>query len=85
MSSTITLKEFKRKIKASGYKCRTHVYFGLGPHRHLEILDKNKNFVVGSGASVYTKKGIAKHKKAFALIRKYKGKVFDEKGDRVLF
>ena len=83
----ITLKEFKQKIKASGYKFKTYVInFGFGnPHRHLEILDKNGNFVCGSGANVYFDEDIRKHQKAFDLIRKYKGRVVDEEGDKVLF
>jgi len=83
----ITLKEFKRKIKDAGYKCKTYVpNFGFGnPHRHLEILDKEGNFVCGSGANVYIDSDIRIHQKAFDLIRKYKGRVFDDDGDKVLF
>jgi len=87
MSETISLKEFKRKIKQAGYKYKTHVPdFSFGqPHRHLEILDKEGNFIVGSGANVYTTEMTQKHPKAFELVRKYKDRVFDEEGDKVLF
>lgn len=85
--SNITLKEFKKKIKAIGYNYKTSVpNFGFGhPHRHLEILDKNKEFVCGSGANVYTTETIAKHQLAFDLLNKYKDHVFDEEGNKVLF
>jgi hypothetical protein len=82
---TITLKEFKRKIKAIGYKYKTHVSGYYTPHRHLEIVDQQGNFVCGSGANVYTSEHIAKHKKAFDLLNKYRHRVFDEEGDKVLF
>jgi len=87
MSETISLKEFKRKIKQAGYKYKTYVPdFSFGqPHRHLEILDKEGNFIVGSGANVYTTEMTQKHPKAFELVRKYKDRVFDEEGDKVLF
>lgn len=85
MTNRITLKEFKKMIKDIGYTYKTHVSGYYKPHRHLEILDKNKKFVVGSGANVYTKNHIARHKKAFNLVRKYKDLVYDEEGDKVLF
>ena len=67
----ITLKEFKKKIKDLGYKYKTHVS-PFGTHRHLEILDRNKNFVCGSGANVYTSETMKKHRRAFELLREYK-------------
>ena len=85
----ITLKEFKRKIKAIGYKFKTHVVsfssMGFSAHRHLEIVDQQGNFIVGSGGNVYSADHIKKHKKAFDLVRKYKDRVFDEEGDKVIF
>lgn len=82
----ITLKEFKAKIKGIGYKYKTHVVCGFSKaHRCLEILDKDGKFVVGSGGNVYVHEDIVKHQPAFDLIRKYKGRVFDEEGDKVLF
>lgn len=83
----ITFKEFKKKIKSLGYKYKTHVpNFGFGnPHRHLEVVDKEGNFICGSGANVYSSEHIEKHRKVFDLLRKYRDRVFDEEGDKVLF
>lgn len=83
----ITFKEFKQKIKALGYKYKTHVpSFGFGTsHRHLEVVDKDGKFIGGSGANVYSGEHIAKHRAVFDLLAKYRGKVFDEEGDKVLF
>jgi hypothetical protein len=87
MTDAITFKEFKQKIKDAGYAYKTHVpNFGMRPHRHLEIVDKNtKEFICGSGANVYTADWIRDHQKAFDLIREYRDRVFDEEGDKVLF
>jgi len=79
---TISLKEFKKMIKQLGYKFKTHVG---GRFRHLEVLDKNGNFICGSGANVYPGEFIDKHREVFDLLRKYRGRVFDEEGDKVLF
>ena len=81
---TISLKEFKKKIKDLGYKTKTYVY----TYRHLEVLDKNKNFICGSGGNVYNKKHINEHKKVFELLNKYRNLVYDydyEKPLKVLF
>jgi len=78
----ITLKEFKKMIKDIGYRYKTEVF---GRHRHLEVLDKNKKFVIGSGANVYSENTYIKHKPAFELLKKYRGRVFDEEGDKVIF
>ena len=85
--SDITFKEFKKKIKSLGYSYKTHVTgFGFGnPHRHLEVVDKSGNFICGSGANVYSQETIDKHRAVFDLLRKYRGRVFDEEGDKVLF
>lgn len=77
-----TLKEFKKEIKRAGYRVKTEV---IGRYRRLEILDKEGNFVVGSGANVYPQERIDKHPEAFRLVRENKDQVFDEDGDKVLF
>ena len=83
----ITFKEFKKKIKDLGYSYKTHVpYFGFGhEHRHLRVVDKSGNFICGSGANVYPGEHVAKHEAVFDLLMKYRGKVFDEEGDKVIF
>ena len=85
----ITLKEFKRLIRRAGYRCRTRVHnfssMGCNPHRHLEILDADGNFVCGSGANVYTQETIDEHRPAFDLINRWRDCVFDDEGDKVLF
>ena len=82
---TISLKEFKKKIKALGYRVKTHVSGYYTPRRHLEVIDKNGEFICGSGANVYPGGFITKHQAVFDLLIKYRGKVFDEEGDKVLF
>ncbi len=79
----ISLKEFKKLIKESGYKYKTYISGYYNKHRFLEILDKDKNFICGAGANVYAKETINKYKKAFELINNYI--VYDKEGDRVLF
>ncbi len=79
---TITLKEFKRKIKEAGFRFKTEI---IGNHRHLEILDTNKHFICGSGANVYYQNTIDKYPEAFKLINTYKNRVYDEEGDKVIF
>lgn len=84
--ANISLKEFRRKIKALGYRVKTHVGGAFGTYyRHLEVLDKNGNFIVGSGANAYPAEIVKKHQKVFDLLREYRGRVFDEEGDKVLF
>lgn len=80
--TTIPLKEFKKMIKSLGYKFKTHV---IGNFRRLEVLDKNGNFICGSSANVYSGDFIDKHREVFDLLKKYRGRVFDEEGDKVLF
>jgi len=86
---SITLNEFRKKIKNMGYRVQTHIVdftnMGYSAHRHLEVLDQDKNFVCGSGANVYTQETISKHKDAFDLLNEWRGKVYDKEGDKVLF
>jgi hypothetical protein len=72
-----SLKVFKLEIKRLGYRVRTHkggVYETL---IFLEVLDKGGEFVVGSGANVYSSETIKKHQKVFDLLNKNMGKVYD--------
>jgi hypothetical protein len=87
-----SLKQFKREIQSLGYRVRTHVgdfsSMGLSPKRHLEVLDKQGNFVVGSGGNVYHAEHIAKHQRIFDLLIANRGQVYDTDYDpplKVLF
>jgi hypothetical protein len=84
---SITFKDFKKKIKDLGYKYQTHVpNFGFSnSHRHLCVVDKEGNFICGSGANVYPSEHVEKHREVFDLLKKHRGKIFDEEGDKVLF
>ena len=81
----ITLKEFKKIIKETGYKYKTYISGYYTPHRFLQILDSDNNFICGAGANVYTQETINQYKEAFNLINTYKDKVYDKEGDKVLF
>jgi len=83
-TENINLKEFKKEVKKIGYKVKTYAY-NTSNIRHLEILDKNKEFVCGSGVNCYYKKTIEEHKKAFDLLNKYRNCVFDNDNNRVRF
>jgi len=82
---TISLKEFKKMIKSLGYKVKTYVSGYYTVRRCLEVLDKDGNFIVGHGANVYAGDFMDKHRAVFDLLREYRGRVFDEEGDKVLF
>jgi prefoldin subunit 5 len=71
-----SLKQFKREIKALGYKVRTYTY-SASNMRFLEVLDQKKEFIVGSGANVYGKAHIEKHRKIFDLLARNKKKIFE--------
>jgi hypothetical protein len=79
-----TLKEFKKEIKALGYKTKTYVY----TYRYLEVLDKENKFIAGSGVNAYNKEHYEKHIKVFNLLNENRDNVFDtdyEKPLKVLF
>jgi hypothetical protein len=79
-----SLSDFKKEVKALGYKVKTtgSTSFASGNyHRHLQILDQEGNFIVGSGANVYYAPTVEKHKKIFDLMRENKGRIFDTSYD----
>ena len=78
MNDKTSLKDFKMILRNLGYRTKTYTY-NVSNLRFLEVLDKNKTFVCGSGANCYTSDDLIKHKEVFDLLKKYKNKVYDFK------
>ena len=72
-----TLKEFKLEIKQLGYKVKTKKMGIYTTYIYLEVLDKNKIYVAGSGANVYTSSHIEKHREVFNLLNENRNHIFD--------
>jgi len=85
---SITLNELRKEAKKIGYTIQAHTtgFHDLArtTRTTINILDKNKKFICGSSANVYARDDMQRHKKAFALMRKYKGKVYDSKGKKAI-
>lgn len=81
----VPLKDLKRMIKKLGYRFKTEVVGFRKPYRALEVLDQDGEFVCGSGANVYTQDTIDEHREIFDLLNKYRDRVYDKDGLKVLF
>lgn len=76
------LSDFKKEIKALGYRVKTHLHRGssLGGNSFtcLEVLDSNKQYVVGSGGNVYSSETILQHEKVFDLLNNNRNQIIDD-------
>jgi len=83
-TQTISIKDFRKIVKANGYKLKVVSLECMGnTSKYGEIQDLEGNFIVGYGANVYGKETIEKHRKAFDLAREYRDKVIDDNGKKV--
>ena len=72
-TQTISIKDFRKIVKANGYKLKVVSLECMGnTSKYGEIQDLEGNFIVGYGANVYGKETIEKHRKAFDLIHEYR-------------
>lgn len=82
----ISLKDFRKIVKEKGYKVKVRTIsfqsLGFGSSKHLEIIDMEGNFIVGSGSNVYTKERMEEHPIPFQLLREYR--ILDENGKKVI-
>ena len=72
-----TLKEFKKEIKALGYKVKTRTGGMNITLRFLSVHNQEGTFIVGSGGNVYAEETIKQHEKLFDLLINNRGEVFD--------
>jgi hypothetical protein len=79
----IELKEFKQKIKSLGYRTKTFMY-NSSNLRFLQVLNTDKEFIVGAGVNCHSKTHIEQHKEVFGLLNLYRDRVFNN-GQKVEF